>query len=153
MSRPDGRVRGVDTLSAVAGSPEHVEFQILGPEFDFKFLNFGKHCDGDCGCVDSPARLRFRNALYPVYAALVFNARINIVAGKREDYFLCPAAAAAWDLMRVIPVCAVTGEAAGTAAALACSQTDGKLKDLNIQDIQAQLLKQGVLIDRNKTAP
>ncbi|MFA6292198.1 MAG: FAD-dependent oxidoreductase, partial [Victivallales bacterium] len=58
-------------------------------------------------------------------------------------------AGAAWDVTRVIPTCAVTGEAAGTAAAIACSQTGGKLKDVNIRSLQSQLLKQGVMIDRS----
>lgn len=58
-------------------------------------------------------------------------------------------AGAAWDVTRVIPTCAVTGEAAGTAAAIACSQTGGKLKEVNIQTLQSQLRKQGVMIDRS----
>ena len=46
-----------------------------------------------------------------------------------------------WDIMRVIPCCAVTGEAAGTAAAMTddFTQTD-------IPRLQAQLRRQGVVI-------
>ena len=46
-----------------------------------------------------------------------------------------------WDIMRVIPCCAVTGEAAGIAAAM----TDD-FPNLNIQQLQAKLKLQGVVI-------
>lgn len=46
-----------------------------------------------------------------------------------------------WDIMRVIPCCAVTGEAAGVAAALTDDMTA-----LDIQQLQAVLRKNGVVI-------
>lgn len=52
-----------------------------------------------------------------------------------------------WDVTRVIPTCAVTGEAAGTAAAMACRDTDGRIPDLPIKALQDQLRAQGVIID------
>jgi hypothetical protein len=52
----------------------------------------------------------------------------------------------AWDITRAIPTCAVTGEAAGTATALACAQTGGNLFELGISALQTQLAKQGVLL-------
>lgn len=44
-----------------------------------------------------------------------------------------------WDITRVIPVCAVSGEAAGIAAAM----TDD-IKNINIADLQTKLCKNGV---------
>ncbi len=55
----------------------------------------------------------------------------------------------AWDVTRVIPTCAVTGEAAGTAAALACRAGDGRLSRLGPVALQEHLRRQGVLIDRS----
>lgn len=49
-----------------------------------------------------------------------------------------------WDLTRVIPVCSVTGEAAGTAAALAKNFTD-----VDIAKLQATLVKNGVKLHRD----
>lgn len=46
-----------------------------------------------------------------------------------------------WDVMRVIPCCAVTGEAAGTAAAM----TDD-IPALDVQALQATLRKNGVIL-------
>ncbi len=46
-----------------------------------------------------------------------------------------------WDIMRVIPCCAVTGEAAGIAAAIGDDMTL-----INIKELQAELTKRGVKI-------
>ena len=46
-----------------------------------------------------------------------------------------------WDVMRVIPCCAVTGEAAGTAAAM----TDD-FSSLDIKELQAKLQEKGVVL-------
>lgn len=54
----------------------------------------------------------------------------------------------AWDMSRVIPTCAVTGEAAGTAAALAARSHDGDTHALPVAVLQEQLRRQRVLLDR-----
>ena len=46
-----------------------------------------------------------------------------------------------WDIMRVIPCCAVTGQAAGTAAAM----TDD-FAALDVSALQAHLEKDGVIL-------
>jgi hypothetical protein len=53
---------------------------------------------------------------------------------------------AMWDITRVIPPCAVTGEAAGTAAALACgaAETPVDFPALDIAALQRKLTAQGV---------
>ncbi|MBE6695422.1 MAG: FAD-dependent oxidoreductase [Ruminococcaceae bacterium] len=48
---------------------------------------------------------------------------------------------AMWDITRVIPVCAVTGEAAGAAAAIC-----GNMKNVNIEEIQSYLVSAKVLL-------
>ena len=50
-----------------------------------------------------------------------------------------------WDIMRVIPCCAVTGQAAGTAAAL----TDD-FAALDIKKLQSALEADGVVIHENQ---
>ena len=56
----------------------------------------------------------------------------------------------AWDALRAIPPCVVTGEAAGTAAALAAAQTDGDVSALDYDVLRDRLLAQGVLLDRER---
>ena len=54
----------------------------------------------------------------------------------------------AWDVLRSIPGCAVTGEAAGTAAALAVQNTAGDATVLSIPALQERLKHQGVLLNQ-----
>jgi hypothetical protein len=58
-----------------------------------------------------------------------------------------------WDVTRAIPGCAVTGEAAGTAAALSISRTRGDVRELPVDMLQDQLRSQGVLLDPNLLQP
>ena len=60
----------------------------------------------------------------------------------------CISANTAWDVTRVIPTCAVTGEAAGVAAAMAAAQTEGDISKVEIADLQMQLKRQNVLLER-----
>ncbi len=53
----------------------------------------------------------------------------------------------AWDVLRAIPPCVVTGEAAGTAAALAASHADGYIHMMDVSILKNQLCTQGVLLD------
>lgn len=53
-----------------------------------------------------------------------------------------------WDVMRVIPTCAVTGEAAGAACAALVREHRKSLLELDIPRLQGTLRGQGVLIDR-----
>lgn len=56
----------------------------------------------------------------------------------------------AWDITRAIPACAVTGEAAGTAAAL-CVRTNNNLNvcQLDLITLRDKLKKQGVILEYN----
>lgn len=54
----------------------------------------------------------------------------------------------AWDITRVIPTCAVTGEAAGTAAAMLAQRKKSSFAELNIRRLQGKLREQKVIIDK-----
>lgn len=53
-----------------------------------------------------------------------------------------------WDITRVIPTCAVTGEAAGTAAALAVRNANCGFGDLKVTDLQKVLVSNGININK-----
>jgi hypothetical protein len=59
----------------------------------------------------------------------------------------------AWDMSRVISTCAVTGEAAGTAAALATRGHAGDCHALPVAELQAQLRRQKAIIEPGLVAP
>lgn len=58
-----------------------------------------------------------------------------------------------WDVTRAIPTCALTGEAAGTAAALAVHQNKGDVQALSIGQLQAQMKKQNNLLAPELVVP
>jgi len=85
----------------------------------------------------------------PVYAiplrALRAPKHANLLAAGR-----CMSASGyAWENLRAIAPCAVTGEAAGTAAAMAARHTAGDVGALDVRTLQRQLECQGVLLDRD----
>ncbi len=58
-----------------------------------------------------------------------------------------------WDVLRAIPPCVVTGEAAGTAAALAAAQADGDVGSVDYRVLKDRLLAQGVLLNSKLVGP
>ena len=85
----------------------------------------------------------------PVYAiplrALRGTKHVNLLAAGR----CISAVGYAWENLRAIAPCVVTGEAAGTAAAMAARDADGNVGALSVPALQQQLVRQGVLLDRN----
>jgi len=59
----------------------------------------------------------------------------------------------AWDVLRTIPSCVVTGQAAGTAAALAGARTGGDINALDLGVLQDRLETQGVILDAELVGP
>ncbi len=86
---------------------------------------------------------RKRGPVYEVPFSTLYSSKVkNLICAGRctsvEDGDM-------WDIMRVIPCCAVTGEAAGTAAAM----TDD-FSNLNIAELQSLLRKNGVILHENE---
>ena len=83
----------------------------------------------------------------PVYAipmrALCGVRNANLLAAGR----CISADTSVWDVTRAIPPCVVTGEAAGTAAALAVRSRNTDVQALDIGALQQQLRTQSVLLD------
>ena len=85
---------------------------------------------------------RRRGPIYEVPFRTLYSTKVKnlITAGRctsvTEDM---------WDLMRVIPCCAVTGQAAGTAAAMTDDFTT-----LDVKALQAQLVKDGVKLHESE---
>lgn len=79
-----------------------------------------------------------RGPIYEVPFGTLYSSKVkNLICAGR-----CTSAnETMWDIMRVIPCCAVTGEAAGTAAAL----TDDFTK-LDVKELQKVLVKNGVVL-------
>jgi len=82
----------------------------------------------------------------PVYylplRSLVAVRTANLITAGR-----CISSDSAWDITRAIPACAVTGQAAGTAAALLCLSDNKDFISTDIKLLQAMLKKQNVPVD------
>jgi hypothetical protein len=88
----------------------------------------------------------------------VFAITLDMLQGVKNNNLLstgrCMSAdTSIWDCTRVIPTCAVTGEAAGLAAAMAVQDHGGDLRALRIPALQERLRAQGNLIDPALVAP
>jgi len=67
----------------------------------------------------------------------------NLIAAGR----CVSAGPGAWDIVRAIPTCAVTGEIAGTTAALASRNNKGHIALIDKTNLQSVLRRQGVIMD------
>ncbi|MEI7885108.1 MAG: FAD-dependent oxidoreductase [Clostridia bacterium] len=85
-------------------------------------------------------------------AGPVYPVSFGSLCGKKTDNLLivgrCISADnSVWDVHRVYPSCAVTGEAAGTAASIALVNNQRDLVDVSIITLQKKLISQGVLLN------
>ena len=101
------------------------EYVFMGTEFDVKFDDAIGSC-GDFRKAGSHFQIPYRCLYNKKFDNLLAAGRIISAEGE------------GWEITRVIPVAAMTGEAAGVAAALSVKQNK-KLPDLNVKEIQSYL--------------
>lgn len=93
------------------------------------------HFEDSIGMISNWKR---RGPIYEVPFRTLYNSKVkNLICAGR----CVSVSEAMWDIMRVIPCCAVTGQAAGTAAAMS-----EDFSSLNVSDLQKQLEKDGVVL-------
>lgn len=101
-------------------------------------------------CIGLTGDWRKRGPRYSIpYRAICATQTENLLVAGR----CISTTEAGWDIMRVIPTCAVTGEAAGAACALAAMEHGGSVHDLPIEQLQKHLRQQGVILDRTLFGP
>ncbi|MGI6280450.1 MAG: FAD-dependent oxidoreductase, partial [Acutalibacteraceae bacterium] len=108
--------------------------RIVG-EYELSYDEVHKYFETSIGMISS---WRTRGPVYEVPFETLYNKKVkNLICAGRctsTDEKL-------WDLMRVIPCCAVTGQAAGTAAAM-CDDFGA----LEVARLQAKLVENGVVL-------
>lgn len=112
--------------------------KIVG-EYELKEAERHTHFADSVGMVSNWKK---RGPVYEVPFGTLYNKTVKnlIVAGRCTSVD-----ETMWDVMRVIPCCAVTGQAAGTAAAM----TDD-FNGLEIEKLQDELQKQGVILHESE---
>lgn len=111
--------------------------KIIG-EYTLSHEELHKYFEDSIGMVSNWKK---RGPIYEVPFGTLYNAKVkNLICAGR-----CTSVTETmWDIMRVIPCCAVTGQAAGTAA----SMTDD-FSALNVKELQKVLKDKGVILHEN----
>ncbi|MBR4099558.1 MAG: FAD-dependent oxidoreductase [Clostridia bacterium] len=122
-------------ISTIATIPQNRMTRKIVGEYELSDTEMHTYFEDSIGMV---ANWKKRGPVYEVPFRTLYNKEIKnlIVAGRCTSVN-----EALWDVMRVIPCCAVTGQAAGTAAAM----TDD-FSTLDVSKLQEKLRNNGVVI-------
>ena len=119
----------------IASIPQIRMTRKIKGEYELKYAEMHTYFEDSIGMVSNWKK---RGPVFEVPFRTLYSANVKnlIMAGRctSVDETL-------WDVMRVIPCCAVTGEAAGTAAALTDDFTT-----LNVKELQKKLTEGGVVL-------
>ena len=122
-------------ISTIATTPQlRMTRRIVG-EYELKHTEEHTYFEDSIGMVSNWKK---RGPVYEVPFGTLYSKTIKnlAVAGRCTSVN-----ETLWDVMRVIPCCAVTGQAAGTAIAMS-----DDLTALDVKSLQAQLVKDGVVL-------
>jgi hypothetical protein len=135
--------RGMDKL-VLASFPSMAQFRTtrrLEGEYVLGAEDADKRFEDSVGCVGDSLKA---GPVYEIpYRALYSSKVVNVFAAGRN----IASAGYAWEVTRVIPVAAATGQAAGTAAAL-ISENSCVASEVDILKLQQILADDGVLIHK-----
>ena len=77
-------IRRIYTLTTVSGCTEYIEFTVVHIDLNVYIFCLWHDSNGNGGCMDTSARLCFRNTLYTMYTTLVFQQRICALTSDHE---------------------------------------------------------------------
>jgi len=129
-------------LSTIATTPQIRMTRKLVGEYTLAHTEEHTYFADSIGMVSN---WRKRGPVYEVPFRTLYSKEIKnlIVAGRCTSVN-----ETLWDVMRVIPCCAVTGQAAGTAAAMTDDFTS-----LDINELQKKLMQNGVVLHEQDLMP
>ena len=112
--------------------------RIVG-EYELLYSHEHTYFEDSIGMI---ANWRKRGPIYEVPFGTLYSSKVkNLICAGR-----CTSVdETMWDIMRVIPCCALTGQAAGTAAAMY-----DDFSKLDIRELQETLRKNGVILHENE---
>lgn len=132
----DGDPEGRD-VSSIPFMPQFRTIRRIVGETDFNAVDGQRFADAIGSSGDFRADFKGKHYQVP-FGALYNSAFPNLIAAGR---IISAPEGDGWEVSRVVPVCALTGQAAGTAA----SMTLGKsVQDINIERLQGRLADSGV---------
>lgn len=124
-------------ISALPSLPQYRKTRRILGQKTLEESDAGRHFDSSIGTVPDFSQ---RGVLYEIPYETLYNDKIAnlFVAGRAIS-----STGWAWDVTRVIPAVAATGQACGTAASL-CAREICRNSDLDVSALQDALLRQGV---------
>jgi hypothetical protein len=125
--------------TTIATTPQIRMTRRISGEYTLESNEMHKYFEDSIGMVSD---WRKRGPVYEVPFTTLYSKQVkNLICAGR-----CTSVTdGMWDIMRVIPCCAVTGQAAGTAAAM----TDD-FSTLEVKELQATLVKNGVVLHESE---
>ena len=124
---------------ALPGMPQFRTIRRICGMYELTGKDVSKHFDDSIGCTGD---WRKAGPVYEIpFRSLIVEDICNIISAGR----IIASGGDAWEVTRVIPTAALTGQAAGTAAALAANESCG-IDKVNINRLQKMLSESGVLI-------
>ena len=129
--KEDGEVLPV----TMATTPQIRMTRRISGEYELSHTEMHKYFEDSIGMVSNWKK---RGPVYEVPFRTLYSSKMkNLICAGR-----CTSVnETMWDIMRVIPCCAVTGQAAGTAAAMTDDFTN-----INIKELQQKLVSDGVVL-------
>ncbi len=118
--------------TTIATTPQLRMTRRVAGEYTLDDVEMHKHFDDSIGMVSD---WRKRGPVYEVPFRTLYSAKTKnlLFAGR-----ITSVTEAMWDIMRVIPCCAITGEAAGIAASMG-----NDMSSLDISKLQSEIVKRG----------
>ncbi len=135
-----GQDRHLRDLSMVPSMPQFRTIRHIIGEYDFVAVDGEVFPDSIGSCGDFRAGMGAGKHYHVPYRSLYSVACDNLIAAGRN----ISASGDGWEVTRVIPVCALTGQAAGLAAAQA-AECHSSFADLDAGRLQQGLRRAGVL--------
>ena len=131
---------GETIISSVPSVPQLRTHRRIAGIDELAVGGINRHCEDSVGCA---ADWREPGIVYEVpFGILISEKADNIITAGRT----ISASGDAYEVLRCIPQCAVTGEAAGAAAALYCTFNSGSFSGLDVSALQKRLDDAGVMI-------
>ena len=126
-------------IIAIPGMAQYRTTRHIQGEYELTIADEEKHHDDSVGAIGD---FRKRNVRYEIPYRCLYNKNFpNMLAAGR----IVSASGDGWEVTRVIPVAALTGQVAGTVAYLIHTKNQAA-SDINVADLQSLLLDQGLVL-------
>ncbi|HHY82595.1 MAG TPA: FAD-dependent oxidoreductase [Clostridiales bacterium] len=126
-------------IIAIPGMAQYRTTRHIQGEYELTLADKEKHHEDSVGAIGD---FRNRDVHYEIPYRCLYNKNFpNMLAAGR----IVSASGDGWEVTRVIPVAALTGQAAGTAAHLIIANKQSA-SDINITDLQSLLTNQGLVL-------